>query len=31
LSAFQLIKLAEQSIALPEKFVPLAKRNIALS
>jgi hypothetical protein len=31
LSAFQLLKLAEQLIALPQKFVPLAKSNIALS
>jgi hypothetical protein len=31
LSAFQLLKLAEQLIALSQKFVPLAKSNIALS
>jgi hypothetical protein len=31
LSAFQLLKLAEQLIALAQKFVPLAKSNIALS
>jgi hypothetical protein len=30
LSAFQLLKLAEQLIALSQKFVPLAKSNIAL-